>query len=555
MKTEFRSAQVVETLDRAEADGGIPVFRHETSDLFVHEGALCHIEHVVALWSSGRGMPTVKFSLAGGAIAIAAPGGPVATVPPGVDSGTPPTIALDVLFDSLLAANRPHSLIIDFPDGILPDASGGAGLDHARILEQLSVKARDVTWRGAGHRIVLIERVNAIDSGLLGAPGLNTLDIGLPEEPERRAAINQMLASSLHPLALSPSLDEASAAAMSGGMRLDTLSRLRFASTSSRPLDHDTLLDEKNTVIRQMAGDSLYIHDERWTLGPDIAGLPQVARYLADMNLIGRRTCRVLLAGPPGVGKTLVAVAMARRAGTIAVSFGLTKDRWVGESERKLTRAIEVINAVAPVTVIIDEADQNGLGRRASSSADESSGVESSMRAIMLSWLGDIGDDNGISVVAITNEPDGIDTAFLDRLEVIPVLAPSSAEEMAGIANFHAARSGVEFDRDGAERVFGAQPATFSGRQIVRLMEVASFMPPRTGGSKSNLATSPRRLLRWSIAKVLLRNFRRSRPLRTRVSPDISPGTQHARVGMDPRSRRDSWLRISSLVAVSMRIG
>ncbi|MDR2354588.1 MAG: ATP-binding protein [Clostridiales Family XIII bacterium] len=455
--------------------GSLLVLTGNTGDLYVADGGMTQIEYLISKLSAEKGMPTLKYSLAKSAVAADSPNGPKARVPSGIDAGTPVTIALDRLFAHMSGSGAPGTLLLDFAEAILPGDDAPCGnLDSMRIVEQIVSKSLDVGWKRMKHCLVITARTESIDRKLLHMPGVEHVEIALPAEAERRAAVDLMTNSRLHSLVLAQDLDTDRLASLSGGMTLDAISRMRHLSSPEKPLTLEAILEAKKTIIRRQAGDSLFIHDEKRDMDQDVAGLPQVRRYIEDRERIGTRTLRLLLAGPPGTGKTLVGVAIALRMGTVPVSFRLIKNRYVGDSERNLCRALDVINNSAPCTVIIDEADQAGMGRRAESSAEESSAVESSLRGILMEWLGDVGADNGISLIALTNNPAGIDRAFLSRLDALPVLEPASPREQAAIMDIQARRMGVTLDFEGCVRAFSdTGNRVFSGRHIIRIFDNA----------------------------------------------------------------------------------
>ena len=68
----------------------------------------------------------------------------------------------------------------------------------------------------------------------------------------------------------------------------------------------------------------------------------------------------VLLAGVPGGGKTLIAKAAASVLGTtlLRLDFGKFYSKFVGETERQFNRALQTIDQIAPVVVLIDEMEK-----------------------------------------------------------------------------------------------------------------------------------------------------------------------------------------------------
>jgi AAA+ superfamily predicted ATPase len=481
----LRSDEVFAALDRAAADGTTVVFEGNTSDFFVIDGSFTRLPHLLALWSARRDMPTFTYTMAEGTKHLVAPDGPrshVKEAKPDLDRG----YAADVtgLLKGIVGGKQPTTLVLDFAETMLPGPSDGAGrsLDEATLLEEVLSQPLDARtgWAEGGHRLVLIGRTGGLPSCVTEMPGVVGHSLGLPDAAEREAAIQLMLDSPRHRLALEPALDRATVARLSGGMSLDALSRLRYASSEAQPLTREQIIAEKSATIRKMAGATLTVFEEDRDMD-DVAGLPQVRLYLEDQQLTGRNTIRLILAGSPGNGKTLVALAIARLLGVPAVALNQIKDMWVGNSEKALGKALEVIKSMAPVLVIADEFDQTMGGSRASSSAMESSAVESSLRAMFMEFTGDHATDNGISIVGMSNNPQGIDAAFMSRFKTIAVLEPSSPGEMVEVVQKNTAKAGASIDAEGLARAFADCAQTYSGRELVNLLIAAHVYAVRGG--------------------------------------------------------------------------
>jgi ATP-dependent 26S proteasome regulatory subunit len=147
---------------------------------------------------------------------------------------------------------------------------------------------------------------------------------------------------------------------------------------------------------------------------------------LAELGIAGDRPRGVLLYGLPGTGKTMFATALAAELGLPMVKLSPSQlfHGVVGESEKAVRRVVKVIEAMAPVVVFIDEADQL-LTSRAEVSVGTDSGVTRRVVSALLEWLGSR--ERRSFVVFATNYARDIDKAFLrpGRIDaVIPVLLP-----------------------------------------------------------------------------------------------------------------------------------
>jgi transitional endoplasmic reticulum ATPase len=155
----------------------------------------------------------------------------------------------------------------------------------------------------------------------------------------------------------------------------------------------------------------------------------------------------LLLAGPPGTGKTTVAKVLAAqaRASFYPISAADVISKWVGDSERNIRQLFERARENRPSIVFIDEIDAIA-GRRG-----ESLGVHDSHVNQLLAEIDGVSGQRGVFVVGATNRPDQLDPALLrgGRLSRTIVLGlPDLAGRMA-ILRLHTARMptvGVRFD-------------------------------------------------------------------------------------------------------------
>lgn len=118
----------------------------------------------------------------------------------------------------------------------------------------------------------------------------------------------------------------------------------------------------------------------------------------------------VLLWGPPGCGKTLLAKAVANesRANFISIKGPELLNKYVGESERAIRQVFTRARASVPCIIFFDELDAL-VPRRDTSMSESSSRVVNTL----LTELDGLNDRRGIFVVGATNRPDMIDPAML----------------------------------------------------------------------------------------------------------------------------------------------
>lgn len=140
----------------------------------------------------------------------------------------------------------------------------------------------------------------------------------------------------------------------------------------------------------------------------------------------------VLMWGPPGCGKTLLAKAVANesRANFISVKGPELLNKYVGESERAVRQVFQRARASVPCIIFFDELDAL-VPRRNSTLSESSARVVNTL----LTELDGLNDRKGIFVVGATNRPDMIDPAMLrpGRLDKTLYIELPTAEERLDI--------------------------------------------------------------------------------------------------------------------------
>lgn len=178
----------------------------------------------------------------------------------------------------------------------------------------------------------------------------------------------------------------------------------------------------------------------------------------------------VLLYGPPGCGKTLLALATAGECNAnfynVAVSDVL--DRWFGESEKKLHAIFEYARRTAPSVLFFDEVEALA-GKR---SVDDSSA--SRVVSQFLSELDGFAHNNqGVLILAATNVPWSIDSAFRrpGRFDRMQLISPPDKEARRAILEL--LLTDLPLANDINLEYLAKATAWFSGADLSNLVESA----------------------------------------------------------------------------------
>uniref|UniRef100_A0A669PXP9 vesicle-fusing ATPase n=1 Tax=Phasianus colchicus TaxID=9054 RepID=A0A669PXP9_PHACC len=334
---------------------------------------------------------------------------------------------------------RPSIIFIDELDALCPKREGAQNEVEKRVVASLLTLMDGIGSEGSEGQLVVLgatNRPHVLDAALR-RPGRfdKEIEIGIPNAQDRLDILQKLLKKVPHSLTAAEMMQLADSAHGYVGADLAALCKeaglyalRRALGKRARPSDTEVagsvmiafndflqgMKDVRPSAMREVAVD---VPKVSWS---DIGGLEDVKLKLKQAvewplkhpNSFIRMGIQppkgVLLYGPPGCSKTMIAKALAHESGLnfLAVKGPELMNKYVGESERAVREIFRKARMVSPSILFFDEIDALAVERGNSSGAGN---VADRVLAQLLTEMDGIEQLKDVTILAATNRPDMID--------------------------------------------------------------------------------------------------------------------------------------------------
>ncbi|MDX1907245.1 MAG: AAA family ATPase [Bacteroidia bacterium] len=354
------------------------------------------------------------------------------------------------IFKQKLARPRSIAFVVEYAETLIP-MSDNASLhaDEQMLLIFMQKWAKEQRFLDADLTlVVLTENLIDLNAQYVRNPFTYDVQIQYPSEAERLSFIQHFLEQQPE---VKPHFEMSAEvlAKNTAGLTLVHLNTIMSEAAGNKILYTNADLNkQKKEMIEAEAGGLLEFVSGKYSL-KDVAGHAHAKKHLLDAATAlkaGRSDVMpmgYLVSGPVGTGKTFMITCFANDIGVPMVLLKNFRGMYVGQSEGNLQKVLKILKAMAPVAVMIDEADAY-LGSR---SDDGGSGVNSRLFSMLASFMSDTENRGRIIWFLVTARPDLMPVDFKRQgraEEHIALFYPETLEEKKEILSVMLKKTGIK---------------------------------------------------------------------------------------------------------------
>lgn len=381
------------------------------------------------------------------------------------------------------------ALIVDYAETIVPmSEAGSSGTEDRTSMVYLSRWAHDPMFLAADFTTVLItENLADLNKTLIQNPYTADIKIGIPDEAQRLDYLR--FDTDKETFKKISNVPEKVLAQQTAGLNYINLQGiLSNARENNDTITHDELTEIKKELIEAEAYGLLEFVETEYSLD-NVAGHTNVKKHLRhavkalkqgrpDVLPMGYLVC-----GPVGTGKTFMVTCFASEVGIPMVKLKNFRSQWQGVTEGNLEKILGLLEAMAPVAVVIDEADAY-LGDR---DASGDSGVSSRVFSQIASFMSDTKHRGRIIWFLMTARPDlmPIDLKRQGRAEEhLALFPPHTKEERVELFEVMKKKTGLQMTEQYLPKIIEEGLKTFSGADMEAALTRAKFRAASEGRKK-----------------------------------------------------------------------
>lgn len=346
--------------------------------------------------------------------------------------------------------SKPKSIafIVEYGETIIPMT--GNTKEERMLLVFLQKWAREDKFLQADLTIVIqTENLTDLNAQYIRNPYTHEVNLSYPDEKSRYQFIQHFFQQ--HPDSLDLfDMNQEVLAKNTAGLGIVNLNIMMSEVAQNKlRFTNEELTQKKKEMIEAEAGGLLEFVESKFTLA-DVAGHRQAKKHLLDAAKAlknGRNDVMpmgYLVSGPVGTGKTFMITTFANDIGVPMVELKNFRGQYVGQSESNLQKVLKILKAMAPVAVMIDEADAY-LGNR---SGGGDSGVSQRLFSMLASFMSNTENRGRVIWFLVTARPDLMPVDFKRQgraEEHIALFYPDTLDEKRELLEVMMKKTGIDY--------------------------------------------------------------------------------------------------------------
>ena len=379
-----------------------------------------------------------------------------------------------------LADGRSLALVVDFAETLTPNSDVAQLSSEDRFaLTTLEKWSHDPQFLAGNLSIVLVaENLADVTARLSRNPYVSLIEIPLPDEEQRFEYVRYKLSGRR--------IDSISDVPLAGLAKLTAgLSRIHLDRVLTEAIErqvritNELIKDRKKEILQAECHGLLEFIEPSHNLD-SVAGQDKAKKRLRDAaaalkkGQIDVMPMGYLISGAVGTGKTFLASCFAGEIGIPCVKFLNFRSQWQGVTEANLERIFNLLKALWPVAVMIDEADAF-LGNR---EASGDSGTSNRVFAAIASFMGNTEYRGKIIWFLLTCRPDllPIDLKRQGRAEEhLALFYPETNEERDQLFKVISKKNNLQLALPSFSALLGESALGLSGADIEAILVRSKF--------------------------------------------------------------------------------